>query len=58
MDLQYILFERHILAPASVSLTQDFVSPKRHRLLYHLRLIFGYKRIAIMTTTDVIPLAF
>lgn len=51
------LFESHIWGAASVSLTQDFVSPKKHILLYDFCLIFGYEGIAIMITTDVIPLA-
>ena len=52
------LFERCIWGTASVSLTQDFVSPIRHRVPYDLCLIAGYKGIAIMTITGAISLVF
>ena len=42
-------FERYIWGTASVSLTQDFVSPIRYRVPYDLCLVTGYKGIAIMT---------
>ena len=52
------IFERHILAAASVSSTQDFFSSKKHTLLCDLCLIFFKESNLIMIKFDVIPLAF
>ena len=52
------LFETNIWGTVSVLLIHDFISPISHRLLYDLCLIVAYEGIAIMTTTEIIPLVF
>ena len=52
------LFERQIWGTVPVSLTQNFVSPIRRRLLYDLRLIVKNEGIRIIIITDVLYLVF